>query len=77
VSGRAGRHLQLKLRGTRGVHGFAGRWEVNGSARGLVEIVLAPPCLAEPRLGTLFVRAKVSQLVLSLADPDGFIAALQ
>jgi hypothetical protein len=71
------RPSSMRLWGTRGVHGGGGRWVVNGSAQGLVELVLEPPAEAEPRLGTLFTRARVGQLIVSLADPDGFIAALQ
>lgn len=64
------------LRGTRGVHGQAGRFVVNGSADGLVELTIEPPCVLERSLSTLFRREKVSSLTLSLADPDGFLAAL-
>jgi hypothetical protein len=67
---------QARLRGTRGVHGWAGRFTVNGSADGLVELTIEPPCILERRLSTLFRREKVSSLTLSLADPDGFLAAV-
>jgi hypothetical protein len=62
---------------TWGVHGLAGHWVVNSSSRGLVELVLEPPCYTGRGLGTLFRRARVNSLILSLADPDRFIAALQ
>ena len=62
---------------TWGVHGLAGHWVVNSSARGLVELILDPPCHTGRALGTLFREAKVTSLILSLADPDGFIAALE
>jgi hypothetical protein len=62
---------------TWGVHGLAGYWVVNSSSRGLVELVLEPPCYTGRGLGTLFRRARVNSLILSLADPDRFIAALQ
>lgn len=60
-----------------GVHGLSGRWFVNGSANGLVELVIEPPCYTERGLRTLFRKAKVNSLTLSLVDPDGFIAALE
>src|SRR2546429_657582 len=34
------------------------------------------PCFLERGLSTLFRREKVSSLTLSLADPDGFLAAV-
>ncbi len=55
-----------------GAHGWRGRWLVNGSSRGLVRIPIDPPargrCLGYP------LRLRV--LVLSLEEPDEFIAAL-
>jgi hypothetical protein len=62
--------------GTRGMHHRSGRWLVNGSADGLVELTIEPPCYTERRL-TEFISRKVKSLTLSLVDPDGFIAALQ
>jgi hypothetical protein len=55
-----------------GVHGFAQRWVVNGSHRGLVRIVFAAPQPA--RVGVVPVR--VRSLTLSLEEPDSFLAAL-
>jgi hypothetical protein len=69
---RSATRSRVRLRGTRGVHGRAGRFVVNGSAGGLVELAIEPPCFLERRLSTLFRREKVSSLTLSLADPDGF-----
>jgi hypothetical protein len=74
---RSVRRAQVRLGGTRGVHRWPGRWLVNGSAQGLVDVVIEPPCRTERGLSTMFLRAKVHVLTLSLADPDGFIAALQ
>jgi hypothetical protein len=74
---RSVRRSQVKLGGTRGVHRWPGRWLVNGSAQGLVDVVIDPPCRTERGLSTMFLRAKVHVLTLSLADPDRFIAALQ
>jgi hypothetical protein len=68
---------QADVGGTRGMHHSSGRWLVNGSADGLVELTIDPPCYTERRLTELFISWKVKSLTLSLADPDGFIAALQ
>ncbi len=74
---RSARRSQVRLGGTRGVHRWPGRWLVNGSAQGLVDVVIDPPCRTERGLSTMFLRARVHVLTLSLADPDGFIAAVQ
>lgn len=73
---RSAARSRARLRGTRGVHGMAGRFVVNGSADGLVELTIEPPCFLERRLSTLFRRERVSSLTVSLADPDGFLAAV-
>ena len=65
------------VRGTIGVHGGRGRWLVNGSYSGLVELAIEPPCYTSRQLSTLFLRSKVSSLTISLIDPDGFIAAVE
>jgi len=65
-----------RTRGTIGVHVKGGSWLANGSADGLVEIEIDPPCHTERCLSTLFRRMEVSELIVSLVDPDGFIAAL-
>ena len=54
-----------------GVHGLRGRWLVNGAATGLVAITIEPPVRA--RVG---IPVALSQLTLSLEDPEGFLAAL-
>jgi hypothetical protein len=64
-------------RGTIGVHGGRGRWLVNGSYNGLVELAIEPPCYTPRQLSSLFLRSKVSSLTISLVDPDGFIAAVE
>jgi hypothetical protein len=64
-------------RGTIGVHAKGGSWLANGSGNGLVEIEIDPPCHTERCLSTLFRRMKVTELIVSLVDPDGLIAALQ
>ena len=50
---------------------------MNGSDRGLVELVIEPPCYTPRQPSTLFLRSKVSSLTISLVDPDGFIAAVE
>ena len=64
---------------TSGVHGSRGRWLVNGSAEGLVEFAVDPPCRISPSIDTLFGLgpSRVDQLTVSLDDPDGFIAAMK
>jgi hypothetical protein len=65
-------------KGTIGVHTTrAGVWLANGSADGLVEITLDPPAYTERGLSTFFTRRKVNALIVSLVDPDGFIACLR
>jgi len=66
-----------QTRGTIGVHAKGSSWLANGSADGLVEIVIDPPCHTERSLSTFLRRAKVTELTVSLVDPDGFIAAVQ
>jgi hypothetical protein len=66
-----------QTRGTIGVHGSRGRWLVNGSHDGLVELVIDPPCYLPRQLSTAFRKMKVSSLIISLVDPDGLIAAVQ
>jgi hypothetical protein len=77
ASVRSGKRSTARIGGTIGVHERGrGRWLVNGSAEGLVEITIEPPCYLTPGLDTLFRRAGVHTLTVSLVDPDGFIAAL-
>ena len=61
------------------MHARRGRWLVNGSAEGLVEIAIRPPCLAFWSIDTLFGLgpSRVDSLIVSLEDPDGFIAAAE
>jgi hypothetical protein len=68
---------QARVRGTTGVHGGRGRWLVNGSADGLVELAIEPPCYLAPGIDTLFRRQKVNLLIVSVIDPDGLIAAVE
>lgn len=55
-----------------GAHGYAGRWLVNTSMRGLVEIDLTVP--ARARL--LGVPVKVRSLCVSMAVPDELVEEL-
>jgi hypothetical protein len=70
-------HSQFRTRGTTGVHDRRGRWLVNGSPDGLVELAIEPPCYLARQFSTQFRRARVDTLILSLVDPDGFVAALR
>ena len=76
---RAVQRSQARVGGTAGVHGRRGRWLVNGSAEGLVELAVDPPCHISPSIDTLFGLgpSRVNQLIVSLDDPDGFIAAVE
>lgn len=56
-----------------GVHGFAGRWLVNGSLDGLVTLHLRP----DQRARVLGVPVKLRELQLSLDEPEAFLAAVQ
>lgn len=55
-----------------GVHGWRGRWLVNGSSSGLVRVDFNPPVRA--RSGPIPVT--VRELRVSVDDPDGLVAAL-
>ena len=77
ASVRSATRSALRTRGTFGVHGSRGRWLVNGSYSGLVELAIEPPCYTPRQPSTLFRQAKVSSLTISLVDPDGFIAAVE
>ena len=67
----------FRTKGTIGVHSTGGRWLANGSADGLVEITIDPPVYTPRSLSSLFLRMKVNALIVSLVDPDGFIAAME
>ena len=66
-----------QAKGTIGVHSKGASWLANGSANGLMAITIDPPCRTQRSPSTLFRRATVSELIVSLEDPDGFIAAVQ
>lgn len=64
---------------TTGVHSRRGRWLVNGSEAGLAEIAINPPYHPSQSIDSLFGLgpSRVDSLVISLDDPDSFIAAAQ
>jgi hypothetical protein len=55
-----------------GVHGWRGRWLVNGSSDGLVRIELDPPA----RGRVLAFPLRVRTLRVSVEDPGGLVGAL-
>jgi hypothetical protein len=58
---------------SRGVHGFAGKWLVNGAADGIVDVVLAP----DQRAHVAGFPVRLRQLLVSVEDPAGLLAALR
>jgi hypothetical protein len=69
---------QFRTRGTTGSHQVSrGRWLVNGTGSGLVELVIGPPLYLGRALSTGFRKPKVNSVIVSLVDPDGFIAAVK
>ena len=55
-----------------GVHGWRGRWLVNGSSHGLVKLTIDPPAPSR----VIGARGRLRQLRISLVDPDGFLQAV-
>ena len=55
-----------------GVHGWRGRWLVNGATTGLVAITVDPPV----RAFVLGIPVKLRELTISLEEPDALVAAL-
>ncbi|HXQ75295.1 MAG TPA: hypothetical protein VN791_02275 [Acidimicrobiales bacterium] len=55
-----------------GVHGWRGRWLVNGSMRQIVGLDIEPAA----RALAVGLPVHVHYLALSLEDPDAFVAAL-
>jgi hypothetical protein len=58
---------------SRGVHGWAGRWLVNGSGEGIVNIALEP---SQRGYVTVF-PVRIRTLLVSVEDPAGLMAALK
>jgi len=77
-SGRIPRHALTSVRRIDGpvwawgAHGWRGRWLVNGSSRGLVQLAIEPAARAH----TLGFPVRLAQLTLSLDEPDAFVAEL-
>jgi len=55
-----------------GVHGWRGRWLVNGSMSGVVGIDIDPAA----RAVAVGIPVHLHYLALSLEDPEGFLAAV-
>jgi len=55
-----------------GVHGWRGRWLVNGSSKGMVELTIDPPV----RAYVAGVPITLRTLWVSVTDPDALIAAV-
>lgn len=66
-------HHHRDMYGGWGAHGWRGRWLVNGSSKGIVQLDLEPRQRAW-LLGIWPISLRV--LYVSLADPDGFLADL-
>lgn len=58
--------------GSIGVHGWKGRWLVNGSRTGIVILHIDPPA----RAYVMGYPVRLQQLLLSVKDPAGFLAAI-
>jgi hypothetical protein len=58
---------------TRGVHGWRGKWLVNGAGDGVVEIELEP----EQRAYVLGLPVGLRRLLVSVADPGALVDALR
>jgi hypothetical protein len=57
---------------SRGVHGFRGRWLVNGSGQGILTINLTPP----QRGYVMGFPVRLRQLMVSVAEPASLAASL-
>jgi hypothetical protein len=55
-----------------GVHGWSGRWIVNGSGHGVVSLTVDPPAPAR----VLGLPVRLRELWVSLVEPDRLQAAL-
>ena len=55
-----------------GVHGWGGRWTVNGALAPMVAVTIDPPASAR----VLFVPVRLRRLRISVTDPDAMVAAL-
>lgn len=57
---------------SRGAHGWGGKWLVNGAGDGLVSITIDPT----GRGHVVGVPVTLRELIVSVDDPDGLVAAL-
>lgn len=57
---------------SRGVHGFRGRWLVNGAGTGIVEVTLRPA----QRAWVLGFPIRLGTLLVSVEDPAALVAEL-
>jgi hypothetical protein len=57
---------------SRGVHGLAGRWLVNGSGHGILTIDLRP----NQRAYVMGIPVRLCQLLVSVEDPSGLQSQL-
>jgi hypothetical protein len=55
-----------------GVHGWGGKWTVNGSNDGIVKLTIEPRVMVRMLVFAITVR----ELHISLEDPDEFLAAI-
>ena len=58
---------------SRGVHGFAGRWLVNGSGQGILTIDLTP----NQRGYVMGFPVRLQQLMVSMTEPEALAMALR
>jgi hypothetical protein len=64
--------LRRRVSLTRGVHGWGGRWLVNGSGDGIVVFDLSPM----QRAYVVGVPVRLGQLQVSVGDPSALLAAV-
>ena len=56
---------------SRGVHGFGGKWLVNGAGRGILRIELRSP----PRAYVMGIPLRLRELLVSVGDPAALAKA--
>jgi hypothetical protein len=57
---------------SRGVHGFGGRWPVNGSGHGIVRLELSP----RQRAYVVGIPVRLKSLLVSVAEPSALASAV-
>jgi len=57
---------------SRGVHGFFGKWLVNGAGRGILRIELNP----QQRAHVMRIPVRLRELLVSVSDPDALAETL-